>query len=195
MFFIHIVKCSERVVVSQAVLLLIWSRLKMSFPVGGKPVGRGIMKSSSILALVFSVMIVFVPAQAEACARTQSQLAAMLPGLGVDGAWARFIEGHWAKKAGGTGWHVVYYKSRLAFAVQNPITRAKDAQFIEICPSSEGNDFTVRGTILGRSQNLEVKVHGRDLKVMNGLAKGVFKKRNKSRSQIVQEFSAYFSEL
>ena len=140
-------------------------------------------------------MIVFVPAQAEACSRTQGQLAAMLRTLSIDSSWSQFIEGHWAKRANGTGWHVVYFRDRLAFAVKNPVTRSTDAQFIEICPSSKGNDFTVKGHILGKNQVLEVKIQGRDLRVMNGLAKGVFKKRSKTRRQIVQEFSSDFSEL
>lgn len=153
------------------------------------------MNSLKAIAIVAVVTILSLPAPSEACARTQPQLGAMLSSLGIDSAWADFIQGHWAKKADGSGWHVVYYKNRLAFAVKNPVTGAKDAQYIEICPSSEGNDFKVQGQILGNTQILEVKIQGRDLRVMNGLARGVFKKRSKSRSQIIEEFSSHFSQL
>lgn len=160
----------------------------------------GFMKQNPIELVKYVATVIFIaglciPGYANACARDRSQFSAMLSSLKVDRDWSGFIEGHWAKKANGTGWNMVYYKNRLAFAVQNPITGAKDAQFIEICPSSKGSDFTVRGEVLGRKQNLEIKVSGQDLRVMNGMAKGVFKKRSKTRQQILQEFSNEFSKL
>ncbi len=153
------------------------------------------MRTTKSLCIIALFVITSFPATSEACARTQAQLAAMLPTLQVNDTWAERIEGHWAKRAGGTGWNIIYYKQRLAFAIQNPITGTKDAQFIEVCPSSKGNDFTVRGEILGKDQNLEIKVSGQNLRVMSGVARGLFKKRNKNRRQILDEFSKELSQL
>lgn len=155
----------------------------------------GMKKTFLVFVVLSGLALSLNPSSAQACARNQAQLKALLSDIGVDSNWAGFIEGHWAKRAGGTGWNVVYYRGRLAFAVQNPITGSKDAQYIDICPSRKGNDFTVQGKILGKNRVMEVEISGQDLKVQNGPASGTFRKWKKSNQQILNEFATQFRAL